>query len=167
MYEFQWAIRWIVGSNLPVSVYSVPEKDPEPYDTEMDFPVEVPPLSLVLAPTQVLEEPVSTIKENWKWTNISHRSPEQGSGTHGLRANLDSSDVAVELVGDGGRAGGFRVEFSEARLVLGDGSRDVLRGGLRHWVSEEALAGNRRRERGDGEGKDDGSSESFEVGHCG
>lgn len=45
-------------------MYSVPEKDPDPYETEIDSPVEVPPLSFVLAPTQVFEEPVSTMREN-------------------------------------------------------------------------------------------------------
>jgi hypothetical protein len=47
-----------------VSVYSVPLKEPEPYDTDTDLPVLLPvepAENFVLAPTQVFEEPVSTM----------------------------------------------------------------------------------------------------------
>lgn len=46
-----------------VSMYSVPEKEPEPYETSTESPVEVaePLVNFLSAPTQVLEDPVSTI----------------------------------------------------------------------------------------------------------
>ena len=97
---------------------------------------------------------------------MRQRSSQRENGTHRLRANLDVSDIVIELVGDGGRAGALRIELGEAGLIFGDGGRDILCRGLRHWVSEEALMGNRCCKRGDGEGKNDGSSESFEVCHC-
>lgn len=61
-------IPWFLTVNEPritLSMYSSPEKDPDPYETETVSPVSFPVFWYRLfdwAPTHVLEDPVSTIK---------------------------------------------------------------------------------------------------------
>lgn len=51
--------------SIPRAVHSVPEKEPDPYDTLTEWPVEVQSVNLVPAPTHKFAEPVSTISENY------------------------------------------------------------------------------------------------------
>lgn len=62
--------------------------------------------------------------------------------THSLGADSDLGDIAVDIVGNGRRAGRRPVEFGDTSLILGHCGGDRLADLLGNRVGGEALPGN-------------------------